>query len=64
MVGAPGVEGVATPDKGSVKKIMLDLSTALGEYSSLENTPLSPPTQTHRGHPRSFIERVDESDHM
>jgi hypothetical protein len=33
-------------------KIVLDLSTALGEYSGLENTPLSPP---------NYIQRVDES---
>jgi hypothetical protein len=45
-------------------KIALDLSTTLGEYSGLANTPLSPPTQIHRGRPRSFVERVDESDHL
>jgi hypothetical protein len=43
---------------------MLDLSTTLGEYSGLENTPLSPPSQIYRGHPVAFVERVDESEHL
>jgi hypothetical protein len=48
--GMDGRRSQATPGI-----IMLDLSTALGEYSGLENTPLSPPTQ---------IQRVDESGRM
>jgi hypothetical protein len=46
------------------KKIALDLSTTLGEYSGLENTPLSPPTQIHRSYRRSLIKRVNESGRM
>ncbi len=66
QAGWAAFQGVRAPQRHikAPGKIMLDLSTTLGEYSGLENTPLSSPSQIHRGRPVAFVERVDESDHL
>jgi len=50
--------------KETPKKITLDLSTTLGEYSGLVNTPLSPPLKFIEVTAGHGIEGVDESGRM